>query len=231
MAKHLENKMFELLTAIATDEHNEINGEVPVTREQAGSPWVDLTAWSKKLSWSEETTDILLAGLIKLEYICYVPAGQYDETAYVYLTSSGFKAWRKEYVKRAAPNRAAAYMTDSVEERYNTMAKKTAKKGPAKKAPAKKAPAKKGAADPGAPKKDAKPKMEKKHGVTHPRPGTICANIWAEFDKAAKKVDPSSRKNMIAKVRETEQFEAGTIGVQYRHWAIFNECYKKVRQG
>jgi len=100
-----------------------------------------------------------------------------------------------------------------------TAAKKTATKPATKKT----------AAKPAAKKKDAvvKTPQVKKNDIAQPREGTTTRKVWDGLDamqKKAKKVP--TRKEATAELAP-EGFHKGTIGVQYRNWAIFNGCYAK----
>jgi len=242
MKNKLPEKTYQLLNVIATDKSNEVGGAAPKTIEQAGTPWIDFVGWSKQLDWPVKDTEFLFKVLINAWYFVKTIPDKDNLEAYCYLTNKGFKAWLEETKNRTSSRKYEGNMVDeSTEERTETMAKKVEnKKAAAKKAPAKKAPAKKAATKKAPAKKEAKtkkakepkepkPKMEKKNGITHPRPGTICDGVWMAFDSAAKSVDKSSRKEMTKLVMENTDYDKGTIGVQFRQWAIFNGCYKKLR--
>lgn len=97
-------------------------------------------------------------------------------------------------------------------------AKKTAKKTPAKKTVAK--PAAKKA-------KEQKATQVKKNGIAQPREGTTTRKVWNLLDAMKKKNRTvPTRKEATAELAP-KGLHRGTIGVQYRNWAIFNDCYAK----
>lgn len=230
----INKNVVAILNAIAHSEYNEVGGATPKTTDQAGMPFIDVSAWAiaakmKVTAARKAILDAVAAGYLALvdEAGEYAPAGTIPkhEDAYCHMTAAGFKFWTKN-VKQSKKDTNKGDEEMATKKNEKKGAKKTTKKA-AKETKAKEAP--KAAAKEtktGRPKKDP---QEKKNGVAKPRPGTVCAEVWGALDELAKKSKKGvSRKDGVAALVDAK-FDKGTAGVQYRRWAIFNGCYKKVR--
>jgi hypothetical protein len=201
-----------LLTVIASDKGNGVGGGLPEEYEECGAPRVCLPRWLKQ---SGATND----DWISLRRKGAVIFAATDKECF--LTALGFEVLK---ITTAQAEKGELKMVAKKVPSRKTAAKKVAaKKAPAKKVAAKKAPVKKEAAKKAPAKKEA---AEKRHGIAKPREGCTCANLWAVLDKltAKKKAAPTRKECMAAAIEAG--FNPSTASVQYRRWALYNDCHK-----